>query len=541
MMGKMEKIIGMLSSPSTSLLASPPKKLDDDFTSNPQRAMTTHRSLLESLPAEVITQILDFLPPVSLADLLRTSRLLRSHAQNDLLWMRFVRENVPRSTQLPSYLPASSWKDLYASHHPYWFLTRRKIWFSDAPHTGGLVIARYDHRRGCIEAYRLLAKHGLHTFQMWDYNPAVLIHTFDPKVNLMFDDPVVRLSFEHNDRKRLQREVAMQTGQTPGICSLISLCQPIPRLLQDPSMALWPPATVPSVQRVRNASANKFRTDSHRPKTLADASDRTFRIRRFMQWSNLMQPIGSVRMGEEVLTFSTLLEETYMPTNSKPWQGIWVGDYSAHGCEFLLLVQRENTICSSTPSRRSSTSSGLPSGIAITSHHMERNNIEEDTNEGVALTLSTDHTQSSRDGDMMDEGLNLERPPSGSLEAIKLTGDINIPRGECTWFAKDIGNEGLIRVADEYLFKGARIVKSMGHVAAQGFKNDRFIDSQLIMISHDTLAQYWEVSQARSLLFGSSKTADRMHRNSVISPSTSESTSRNIWLSEQSNWPSAQA
>lgn len=82
---------------------------------------------------------------------------------------------------------------------------------------------------------------------------------------------------------------------------------------------------------------------------------------------------------------------------------------------------------------------------------------------------------------------------SGRIEAIKLTGDVNIPRGECTWFAEDIGEGGFVRNAEDGTFKGARIVKSMGHVADRGFINSRFISSQLIMISRDLLAQYWEV------------------------------------------------
>ena len=59
----------------------------------------------------------------------------------------------------------------------------------------------------------------------------------------------------------------------------------------------------------------------------------------------------------------------------------------------------------------------------------------------------------------------------GRIEAVKLTGDPNIPRGEYTFIAPDIGPGGLIRVADEELFKGARIVKSVGHIAARGFRD----------------------------------------------------------------------
>ena len=63
-----------------------------------------------------------------------------------------------------------------------------------------------------------------------------------------------------------------------------------------------------------------------------------------------------------------------------------------------------------------------------------------------------------------------EDPYHGRIEAIKRTGDPTIPRGEYTFIAPDIGPNGLIRVATEEMFKGARIVKSVGHIAARGFR-----------------------------------------------------------------------
>lgn len=447
----------------------------------------------ESLPAEIIYHILAFLPPVALAAVLRTSHHLRSHAQNDLLWMRFVKDSVPPETPLPSPAPAKNWRELYAAHHPYWFLTRHKIWFSDRTHSGSLIIARYDHRRGCIEAYRLLARHGTpYIIQHWEHNPAVHIHLFKPEINLMLDDPVIKLDFESQTGSRLSSEVKMQTGQTSGIASMLSLCYAIPPARQDPSMALWPPKTIPSAQRVRNQSPNGFRTDTHRPKTLADTSDRTFRLRKFLQWPNLMQPLSSIRMGEEVSTFSTLLEECYVPTEKKPYQGIWVGDYSAHGCEFLLVMQTERPPDVDT-SRRSSTDSGLPSGLAITQKTATLPALDKPNHARNAADIQ----KSAPPDDILqplEEQQSHSDAPSGRIEAIKLTGDVNVPRGECTWFADDISDRGLVRIADEEKFRGARIVKSMGQVAAEQFKHNRYIDSQLILISHDTIAQYWQVT-----------------------------------------------
>jgi hypothetical protein len=62
----------------------------------------------------------------------------------------------------------------------------------------------------------------------------------------------------------------------------------------------------------------------------------------------------------------------------------------------------------------------------------------------------------------------------GRLEAIKLTGDPQIPRGEYTFIAEDIGDEGLMRIANEDQFEGARIVKSKEQLANRSFTNRKF-------------------------------------------------------------------
>jgi len=546
----MEEIIRRLRSSSTSL--SPTMTMENNAATadlngpDHPSTMKPKTATLEALPAEIVTHILTFLPSNALAALSQTSQLLRSHALNDLLWMQYVKDELPNSGNVTTPAPAQYWKELYIAHHPYWFLVRNKIWFSDNPNTGTLILTRYNQSRGCIEGYRLVAEHGAHTFDFWTHNPDVIIHTFNPKVRLWTDDPVIKLDLRsHTDGSRLQKEVSMQTGSQHGICSMISLCRPIPKELQDPSMALWPPSIIPSTERVRNESPNKFRTDVHRPQSIALMSEYSFRIRKWLEFSNLTQPLSSVRMGEDVMTFSTILEESYKPTKERPWQGIWVGDYSGHGCEFLLVLQREvtsNTRLTLLPStgnlpegmsiaemEAETTEQGMPSFQPSSSEEIE---FESDGNEaepsavpqidngaqvnfgddGLAMVgappVSSNYIQigppesimppDSEDRTMRPDqfaaGHSLQEiPPLGRLEAIKLTGDINVPRGQYTWIAEDIGPKGLIRVADEQMFAGARMIKSWGRIAGRGFRHDRFIPSQLIMISHDTLAQYWEV------------------------------------------------
>ncbi|KAL8642713.1 MAG: hypothetical protein Q9226_008479 [Calogaya cf. arnoldii] len=404
-------------------------------------------SLLTALPAEIINGILSFLPPLSLVGLTRTSKLLRDHALTDALWAKFVRENVPHQQSL-EYYPAESWRDLYMSLHPYWFLSRNKLWFSDKAYsgssmTGSLVLVRYDPRRGCMEGLRLLARQGLHSYELWEWNPDVIIHTFNPEVSLLVDDPVVKIDRGmYADHHSTREEILMNTGYTRGIRSMLSLCHGLTPEEQDGIVAtgcnaLWPPRIIPAKERVRNESRRSFRGEG--PNSLLEASENTFRIRKWMEFGGMGAPLG-VHIGEDVMTFSTVPDEYYTATKEKPWQGIWVGDYSGHGCEFLLLIQSAVDKASEGP--RSSIETPLQ-------HHSD----------GQRKSLPV--------------GKGQDGSCAGRLEAIKLTGDPNVPRGEYTWVAEDIGPGGLLRIAEEKIFRGARVVKSLGHCAARGFRDGK--------------------------------------------------------------------
>ena len=281
------------------------------------------------------------------------------------------------------------------------------------------------------------------------------------------------------------------------------------------------------------------------PQTLDVMSETTFRLRTWSHFTQGMLSLG-VRIGEEVSTWSTLLPHLYTPTPSKPYQGIFVGDYASHGCEFLLVMHTDRA-----PRHRRDTldmdegTTGENNDNDNSDNLRRRNYIstvlaalreqqfidEEDeltfTDPAAARKHSTAHStpaQRATAPNVPDPDGVIHR---GALEAVKLTGDVNVPRGEHTFIADDIGEEGLIRIAWEEPFKGARVVRSRGHVAARGFRDgklhlwppfdaksgcllrnlaelqpfcaymltttssDEFIPSQLFLISPDLLAQYW--------------------------------------------------
>ncbi|KAJ9656863.1 hypothetical protein H2201_008385 [Coniosporium apollinis] len=525
---------------------------------------TLQPSHLLALPAELINHILTFLRPVDLATTSQTCRLLRDHAYDDTLWYPFVQSSVPgqvlprpSSSPSPSWSTSPSYRAIYASHHPHWFLPQHKLWFADTAHTGKLLIARYDPRTNTIAAYALVAERGEHEFELWEHNNDVIIHTFAPKVQLDLNQPVLKLSphaWARADSEswqgkgmRYQREIRMDChGGSPahqGIHSTFILARALPADQIRPTTQVWPPLLIPAAERVRNESHDhQYRSTGHRPTSLSEVSTSTFRLRRWMEFSAhannavfavppahqdafaahpgigaalnglatlIARHAGgvSLRMGEDVATYATLPAELYTPTKTKPYQGIWVGDYSGHGCEFLIITQpdrpgplpyKAETTLRRVRDRGGSMSSqdsweSVGAGSASSSAAAEEEDADEET--------SDDEEGGAQEGPVgpgfsapraREEKPRKEEECKGRLEAIKLTGDPNIPRGEYTFIVPEIGDAGLLRVAREATFRGARVVRSVGHVAAHGFRDDEFIPSQLILISHDRLAQYWE-------------------------------------------------
>lgn len=394
------------------------------------------QSRLLQLPSELLLQILSDLSALDLVRASRTCRTLAQHASNDLLWADILNASIPYEIDDPGHF--ASFRSLYATYFPCWFIPQSKVWFADTEHTGNLILARYDHRRGVIEAYRVVAERRDHAFQFWERNPEVMVQAFNPKIRLWLDDPVlllrskptsdgvpVRLLRFLNNETRMPMQLESQA-----VYNSFTLCSNEPAGAEDGwgTENEWPPRRIPSKYRVYRDSDTEMAECYQRPRRLAEVSETAFRVRR---WARMGMSVFGVGSTETLTTFGTLDPSLYTPTKEKPYQGIWVGDYSAHGCEFLLFLQRDQSEMSAS---------------------QQTTQIEE-----VNANANSDSTTQNRS--------------QNSLEAIKLTGDPNVPRGEISFLAHDIGPGGFIRVTDEALFPNARVVRSQGHVAGLGFRD----------------------------------------------------------------------
>jgi hypothetical protein len=387
---------------------------EEDFLLPSTMLDSQMQSPLIQLPAELIQNILTFVPATSLASLAQTCHLLHQHTFDEKLWQAQVQQSLPGTTLKRAY-PAASFRDLYITHHPYLFLPKYKIWFSDSPHTGKLLIARYSHSRQTVEAYALAAERGEPRLEWWPWKPDVIIHTFEPTVRLDLNQAVVRISPEcmPTGSNRVQQEILMDThigsSSIGGIVSKFSHTRSLQPSAIGPGTQVWPPQTLPAMSRVRNASMEAFRGTGHRPSKLSEVSEHSFRLKRNINYNS--QLFGLRRVGEDVHTFATLPPDCYTPTKQKPWRGIWVGDYSGHGCEFLAVLQPDEP-------------QPLPeSALDAFEHNLRSASPSSDASWQTALstveaTAPVARHLNDEEADTEDIGF------SGQLMAVKLTGEM---------------------------------------------------------------------------------------------------------------------
>ncbi|KAK4149936.1 protein executer 2, chloroplastic [Chaetomidium leptoderma] len=489
-----------------------------------EKAKTTACRLV-ALPAELIAIILEYLVPLDLNHVAATCRALYRHATVDRLWQAHVQDNVPGQLVTSSH-PCATFRDLYRAHDPRWFLPKYKIWFADEGFAGQLVVTRYSQQQGCIKGHVLVAYNTDHSLHVWEDHSQTIIAAFSPVVSLHVEIPAIQLSAHPNqdpyedqaqsqqsrEGRNFQPEIYMGVNTGGGLHrSFIHARHLSPEDASTryrphfPYGQIWPPPLLPAPHRVQGAGLERpmFLRPRDRANSRGEVYQRAFRIHKWFDNPSThgadYNPLGSrrpavyftgnnmreltqynpppgvltrrVNIAEAISTYATLDPELYTPTPTKPFRGIWVGDYGPHGCEFIWIHQPDDD--------------------------------DDDMFDPESIARYADESDEAYAARKHDATIYR-----GRLEAIKLTGDSNVPRGEYSFIVDDLGGIGFLRVAHEPPFEGVRVVKSRGHLASQGFtmasdggvRTDDYVPSQLFLISPDRLAQNW-ITMSRVTLF----------------------------------------
>jgi len=514
---------------------------------------------LAGLPAELIDHILSYLDPLDFAPLSATSQQLRFHALNDSYWQHFVQENVAIPLKNPGL--NSSFRELYIRHHNRWFLTRHRIWYSDHPPYGKLLYARFDPHRSCIEAYQVVAEPGHQQQEILDWNgQQVLYQTFNPRVRLDLNQPSLTLYGDFPDSRRipLGDEIPMSNSEDDANrieLNFMHTRRSVPEELEWAS--LWPPLKLPSPgqQRTRNESATGYRSIGYRP-DFSSLSTATFRVRQWIEFTRFFPANihvmgqgrgGGGRVGETINTFATLPEEVYTPTKEKPWQGIWCGDYAGHGVEYVVIMQPDDPQPLPVKAAKAFAlwpetdldMSGAEPDVEHSDEEDEVDDVYDDDTDAIseldipapeqitrrpippgseataaAVARTFRNRKTGQWHTLPTPNPSDTLPHKGRLEAIKLTGDPHVPRGEFTFLVNDMGSEGHVGYTSDPIFydasssssaervsesvsamstipHGARIVRSCGQVANQAFHKPNWLPNQLIFVGMDRLAHFW--------------------------------------------------
>lgn len=402
------------------------------------------------LPRTTLTRIFSYLDPESLARAAAVSHQFREFAYSEDLWKTLINSYLP--TPIESCEPAPSFRRLFIAFHPYWFIPQFRFWLSDEQPRGQMILAHFNTTNLCIEAWAVGATRENSRYRPWSVDPEVMIHESDMRVHVDQHRLVFRFGVgdeqwigDEKDRGlRHARAAMMYEEGTAAVRSRVELSleqRQTKTSFED--LAMWPMPDVSASTSPSKLPAGTSIPDSYRPRSRPTRCHPTFSLRHRVDspaedGSTGVDPTSTQpdrHVVGNAITYGTISPDAYATNAEKPWQGVWCGDYFDHGAELLLILQPN------------ATNEPIPTG-----------------------TVHSEETAVNSSGNVAAEDRRCK-----SLLAVKLTGDSNIPRWQYSFVVPDLLKDGLLRVAEEDEFRGARVVRSALHIAAKGFQISELI------------------------------------------------------------------
>lgn len=272
---------------------------------------------LDSMPLEILEEIFSQVQGPDLVSLATSCKKFREIIfRDDTVW----RLMACSAFSITTCSPYHSFRELYMSLYPFQWL-QQALWMGDANQFGSLFLSRYYPKTGDLCLFSLTCT-GSDPGPPFSENP--LVETSNRKFEVKLVTYVkLNRSCTYNARSGMW-EYHRDRGAVIGVTRVAALD---PRRIQR-NMSVWPPFTIPALDRARNVSRCNF--EGHYIPGQSIPCPNLLRLSRFPSFNTLAS--------SRTETFSKLSPELLTPTHECPWRGVWMGSYPT-GTDFVLMHQ----------------------------------------------------------------------------------------------------------------------------------------------------------------------------------------------------------
>lgn len=358
------------------------------------------------------------------------------------------------------------------------------IWFGDRHQFGSVITSIFNYDEGVFEFYECICDKDRElppdwTFSRFSANDNVEIHEYAPKINMI--GPILRIDPKSIDYDRPETLTDLNCRpedidrENPRLAVSLLRVRPMLPSRIHPSMMLWPPRTIPTETRARNSSATEFRGQLA-PRQPCDSIIRIVKTITYPGPSGNEPSSGVPSYGTSAdaasadAAFSTGVFASALGPTRHP----------ARSADFMVgfgVWSAPNRMAGEV--RKVETYSRWPEQVKLTS------NIGED-DPLSATDLDLQGLWVGDIGGRLGELLMFHQPTPHRLEAVKLTADVRVPRGEVE-FVADLNNISTTKYPE---WPKADVVLASWQTSGIDHLNPKYLACELILISNKKIALY---------------------------------------------------